>query len=152
MGGPRGPGEVSEAEARSLALALLELDWALGGGQVDTNFMVAREPALLGLGRQRVINRVATMSSVLGGADVLALVEREPRLLLRDVSVREGDTAEGLRRAWAYGLGSDRADEWEARLAELRAYAVRHGDCSAGCRPRQLARIMSTSFPSWLRR
>ena len=126
----------SAAAAAAAATGLQALDWALGG-ELDAeavSFMAIREPGLLEAEVQaRVIKTLVTMSSVVGGS-VLEVVEREPALLLQDVTVRAGEEPEELLRAWRAGLAHDRAEDFDARLGELEAYRRRTGDASVGFR------------------
>jgi hypothetical protein len=115
---------------------LVQLRWALGGGEgLDVVWMVTREPGLLALDQGDLLARLLRLRLAAGaaGADVLAIVDRRPSLLLQDVAFTAETLSEQLR-AWEFGLGGDGESEWGSRFAALRAYAERHGDAHAGFR------------------
>ena len=46
----------------------------------------------------------------------------------------QADTEEERQRAWEFGLSSDGQQDWNRRIAELRAYQAQYGDSHVGFR------------------
>lgn len=125
--------EIEAVSARLVALHAL-----LGGGDdIDTVWMVVREPLLLAADPNDLMRRLMAMrlASAGTGLDVARVAEAQPGLLLLEGAAWDDLEALGEQlAAWEHGLASDADPEWSARLAELRAYHRRHGDCSVGAR------------------
>ncbi|GBF98592.1 hypothetical protein Rsub_11317 [Raphidocelis subcapitata] len=134
-------------EVMEVSRRLVALHAVLGGGDdIDTVWMVVREPRLLAADPSELMRRLMAMrlASVGSGLDVAKVAEAQPSLLLAPGAV--WDDLEALKEqlaSWEHGVASDTDPEWAARLEQLRSYHRANGDCSVGCREgddRELAR------------
>ncbi|KIZ07410.1 hypothetical protein MNEG_0546 [Monoraphidium neglectum] len=137
----------STPEITEVSRRLMALHSVLGGGDdVDTVWMVVREPQLLVADPSDLMRRLMAMkiASAGTGLDVVKVAEAQPGLLLLQGAVWEDlDSLREQLASWEHGLASDTDPEWSLRLDQLRAYHRAHGDCSVGCREgdnRELAR------------
>jgi hypothetical protein len=131
-------GQVAALSRRIGALRAL-----LGGkDDIDVVWMVVRRPELLTADLRDLARRLLGLrtSRAAEGLDVAKLAEAQPGLLLQDAAAgvgeggEEEETPEEQQLAWEHGLTGDGGAAWAARLAELGAYAARHGDAHVGCR------------------
>ncbi|KAI8466629.1 MAG: hypothetical protein J3K34DRAFT_433240 [Monoraphidium minutum] len=148
----------SSPEITEVSRRLVALHSVLGGGEdVDTVWMVVREPQLLAADPSDLMRRLMAMkiASAGSGLDVVKVAEAQPGLLLLQGAVWDDvDALKEQLASWEHGLASDTDPEWSARLDQLRAYHRAHGDCSVGCREgddRELARWATKQRAQWSR-
>lgn len=137
----------SSPEITEVSRRLVALHSILGGGDdIDTVWMVVREPQLLAANPSDLMRRLMAMrlASSGSGLDVAKVAEAQPALLLLQGAAWDDlETLKEQLSSWEHGLASDTDPEWRSRLEQLRGYHRAHGDCSVGCREgddRELAR------------
>ena len=111
--------------------------WLGNSDDLDLVWMVEKEPDLLTADISGVVSRLVELRTAEGASevDVMALIQKQPSLLLEQGSASSSDESVSERQeAWDHGLLGDGDMEWSRRFEDLKRYRKIHHDCHVGFR------------------